>query len=222
MTRNRSIVRRLPTLALLGTLASLTLLTVGCRQDMHDAPKIEPLEASGFFPDDQGSRPLVPGTVARGELRDDDLLYKGLGPDGKPSAVFPFPVTSEVMARGQREFDIFCSPCHDRAGTGNGMVVQRGFKQPPSYNEERLRNEPPGYFVTVITNGFGQMSSYAAQVKPRDRWAIAAYIRALQLAQNAHLTDLTPEERAQFQGPATATPEPETQNQSSTERSEAE
>jgi mono/diheme cytochrome c family protein len=212
----------LPTFALLGALVSVTLLTAGCRQDMHDAPKVEPLEASAFFPDAQGSRPLVPGTVARGELHDDDLLYKGLGPEGKPSATFPFPVTGQVMARGRREFNVFCSPCHDRAGTGKGMVVQRGFKQPPSYNEERLRNEPPGYFVSVMTNGFGQMSSYAGQVKPRDRWAIAAYIRALQLSQNAHLTDLTPDERAQFQGPATAAPVDADQNENSTERSDAE
>jgi len=197
------------------SLALTVLLATGCRQDMHDAPKIEPLEANTFFANGQGSRELIPGTVARGELREDELLYQGLDPDGKPASEFPFPVTLQVMKRGQREFDIFCSPCHDRAGTGNGMVVQRGFKQPPSYHVDRLRNEPPGYFVSVMTNGFGQMSSYAAQVKPRDRWAIAAYIRALQLSQNAHLGDLTPKERAQFQGSddTTATPTPTDQSE---------
>jgi len=200
MMIGRSWKMELSSLALLAALAPLTLSTAGCRQDMHDGPKIEPLEASAFFADDQGSRPLIEGTVARGELQEDDLLYRGLGPDGKPSERFPFPVTVQVMERGQREFNIFCSPCHDRAGTGNGMVAQRGFKHPPSYTDDRLLNEPPGYFVNVMVNGFGQMSSYASQVKPRDRWAIAAYIRALQLSQNGHLADLTPAERARLQG----------------------
>lgn len=221
MKRHPSQRRRLSPFALLAALLPLTLLVAGCRQDMHDGPKVEPLEASAFFANDQGSRPLIEGTVARGELQEDDLLYRGLGPDGKPSAVFPFPVTSNVMARGQREFNVFCSPCHDRAGTGNGMVVQRGFKHPPSYTDPRLLDEPPGYFVNVMVNGFGQMSSYAAQVKPRDRWAIAAYIRALQLSQNGHLTDLPPAERARFQG-GSGEADDSDQNPSTSESNEAE
>src|SRR4029079_9617096 len=120
-------------------------------------------------------------------------VYTGLARDGKPVADFPLPVTREVLLRGEQRYDIFCSPCHDRAGTGRGMVVRRGYKQPPSYHIDRLRTAPVGYLYNVITEGCGVSPSYASQIPPEDRWAIVAYVRALQLSQNARLADLTPE-----------------------------
>ena len=151
---------------------------------MHDAPRYEPLEASTFFADGRASRTLVANTVARGQLREDTHLNEGRV-DGQLATTFPMPVTPAVMARGQERFNVFCAPCHGQTGSGNGMVVQRGFRAPPSYHEERLRNAPVGYFFDVMTNGFGAMQDYAAQVPVADRWAIAAYIRALQLSQRA-------------------------------------
>ena len=158
---------------------------------MHDAPRYEPLEASTFFTDGRGSRTLVANTVARGMLREDEHLYQGTI-DGQLTDTFPMPVTAEMMARGRERFNVFCSPCHGRTGQGNGMVVQRGFRAPPSFHDERLRNAPVGYYVNVETNGFGAMSDYAAQVPPADRWAIAAYIRALQFSQRATVEDVPP------------------------------
>jgi hypothetical protein len=167
---------------------------VGCRQDMHDAPSYDPLQGSTFFADGRSARTLVANTVARGQLRDDEHLYTGkVG--GQVAAEFPMPVTGAVMARGRERFDIFCSPCHGPTGAGNGMVVQRGFRAPPSYHEERLRRVPVGYFFEVMTNGFGAMQDYSAQVPVADRWAIAAYIRALQLSQRATLDDVPADRR---------------------------
>jgi len=168
---------------------------VGCRQNMHNQAKYIPLRESEFFADGTSARPLPAHTVARGYLRADSGVYTGLARDGKPVADFPLPVTREVLLRGEQRYDIFCSPCHDRAGTGRGMVVRRGYKQPPSYHIDRLRTAPVGYLYNVITEGFGVMPSYASQIPPEDRWAIVAYVRALQLSQNARLADLTPEER---------------------------
>ena len=179
-------------------LAGLALLAAGCRQNMHNQPKVEPYRESDFFADGMASRPLPAGTVARGFLREDTALYAGVDASGQPVAAFPLPVTRELLRRGQERFNVFCSPCHDRAGTGHGMIVQRGYKQPSSYHIDRLRQAPPGYFYDVMTRGFGVMPSYAAQVSPEDRWAIVAYIRALQLSQNARLADLSPEERAKL------------------------
>ncbi|HEV3163032.1 MAG TPA: cytochrome c [Isosphaeraceae bacterium] len=156
---------------------------------MYDQPKYEPLEASSFFEDGQSARPLVSGTVARGDLRIDDHLYKGKV-DGKLVETFPFPVDRAVMERGRERFNIFCSPCHGRVGDGHGMIVQRGFSAPPSFHKDSLRQEPVGHFYDVITNGHGAMYSYASRVPPRDRWAITAYIRALQLSQSATLDDV--------------------------------
>lgn len=173
---------------------ALVLLAAGCRQDMHDQPKYQPLEASSFFADGRASRPRIPGTVARGRRDDDALLVSGKL-DGKLSEVFPAPVTKAVLDRGHQRFDVYCSPCHDRAGTGRGMIVMRGYKQPTSFHDERLRTMPPGYFFDVMTNGFGIMPSYAAQIPVDDRWAIAAYIRALQLSQHATLADVPEAER---------------------------
>ena len=173
---------------------ALVLLAAGCRQDMHDQPKYQPLEASSFFADGRASRPRIPGTVARGRRDDDALLVSGKQ-DGKLSEVFPAPVTKAVLDRGHQRFDVYCSPCHDRAGTGRGMIVMRGYKQPNSFHDDRLRTMAPGYFFDVMTNGFGVMPSYAAQIPVDDRWAIAAYIRALQLSQHATLADVPEAER---------------------------
>ncbi|HYC00929.1 MAG TPA: cytochrome c [Candidatus Limnocylindrales bacterium] len=164
---------------------------------MHDQPRLEPLENSTFFKDKRASRPLVKGTIARGELSEDLLLTTGRDANG-PSASFPFPITAEIMARGKQRYDIYCSPCHSRVGDGRGMIVMRGYKQPASFHDERLRMSPPGYFFNVITNGFATMPSYAMQVEVPDRWAIVAYIRALQLSQNASYDDLNAEERARL------------------------
>jgi mono/diheme cytochrome c family protein len=176
------------------TLAILALLAAACRQDMAEQPRYDPLEASRVFPDGQAARPRVAGTVARGELRDDTALFTGKA-DGRPVDKVPVAVTPEVLARGRERFDIYCSPCHDRVGTGNGMVVRRGYRQPPSLHDERLRQAPAGHFFDVVTNGFGVMPAYAAQVPVRDRWAIVAYIRALQRSQHATLADVPPAER---------------------------
>jgi len=167
----------------------LPLLTTGCRQDMHDQPKYQPLERSAFFEDGRASRPLIAATIAQGQLRADELLYTGKSGD-KPATVFPFPITKEVLERGQQRFNIYCSPCHDRMGTGLGMVVPPGLRQPPSYHIQRLRESPVGYFYDVITNGFGAMPDYATQIQPKDRWAVVAYIRVLQRSQNATLADV--------------------------------
>ncbi len=146
---------------------------------MHNQPKIIPLRENAFFADRSGARPLVEDTVARGQLNDDALFYTGKE-NGQLSTEFPFPVTKEVVDRGQERFNIYCSPCHDRAGTGRGIVVRRGYRQPPSYHDQRLKDAPIGHFFDVMTNGFGAMPDYRAQIPPQDRWAIAAYIRALQ------------------------------------------
>lgn len=165
------------------------LLLAGCRADMQNQPYKRPLAESDFFADKRSARPLVEGTVARGFERADTYLYTGK--IGKEVGNFmPFPVTAEVMKRGQQRFNIYCSPCHGEAGDGNGMIVQRGLKRPPSYHNERLRKAPIGYFFDVMTNGFGAMLDYSQQVKPEDRWAIAAYIRALQLSQGATQADV--------------------------------
>ncbi len=170
----------------------------GCRQDMHDQPKYKPQAGSDFFLDRRAARPLPDGTVARGFERADTLLHTGRAA-GQPAAVFPFAVTSAVMERGRERFDIFCSPCHGRSGAGDGLVVRRGFRRPASFHEERLRAMPPGHFFDVMTNGFGAMPDYAQQVPVEDRWAIAAYIRALQRSQRATLGDVPPAERSRLE-----------------------
>jgi mono/diheme cytochrome c family protein len=180
----------------------------GCRQDMHDQPKYKPLGETGFFADKRQSRPLIANTVARGELHDGDSEFytgKRMGKDGKPEDidVFPIAITKDVIERGHERFDAFCSPCHGRLGDGMGMIVRRGFKQPPTYHQPKLRDAPVGHFYDVITNGYGAMYNYAAQIQPRDRWAIASYIRALQYSQNANAADLSAESRAKIP-PATA------------------
>jgi mono/diheme cytochrome c family protein len=173
----------------LPALLALVALTAGCRIDMQIQPYYRPLAKSDFFADDRSARMPVEGTVARGELREDTYFYTGkIG--GNPGDYMPFPVTAEVLARGRERYNITCTPCHGRVGDGNGFIPTRGFRQPPSFHIDRLRKAPIGYFFDVDTNGFGVMPDYAAQVAPRDRWCIAAYIRALQLSQNAPRSDV--------------------------------
>lgn len=165
---------------------------------MHDQPRVKPLAKSDFFADGRSARPLLEDTVARGQLRDDERLYTGkTGQDF--STEFPFSVDRVLLDRGQERYLIFCAPCHGQVGRGDGSVVRRGFRsKPASFHEPRLREKPVGYFVDVIGNGFGAMQDYAAQIPARDRWAIAAYLRALQLSQNATLDDVPPARRAEL------------------------
>lgn len=238
----------------LAGLAALLALAPGCRQDMHDQPRYEPLEPSTFFEDGRGSRPPVEGTVARGSLREDSEFFTGRTGGNRPAGganqgqqpsnigttetgttsasgtsagaagavttggaaltnrsaarssevfaqyegfvtVFPFPVTKEVMDRGEERYNIFCSVCHSRTGDGNGMVVRRGYRKPPSFHEDRLRQAPVGYYFDVITNGFGAMPDYSAQITARDRWAIIAYLRALQRSFQGTPADVPPDQR---------------------------
>ena len=177
------------------------LALAGCRQDMHDQPKYRPLRGSPFFGDGSSARPLVDGTIARGTLQDDEAFFTGKA-GGQPVAELPFAVDEQVLDRGQQRFDIFCTPCHDATGSGRGMVVQRGYRQPPSLHEERLRTAPAGHFFDVMTNGFGVMPDYRAQINPRDRWAIVAYIRALQLSHRAAPSDVPGGDPAKLAKPA--------------------
>ncbi len=170
--------------------AGLAILFAGCnRQDMRDQSRYEPLEPSAFFKDGQASRPLIENTVARGHLRVDTHMFEGKI-DGKVADTLPMPMTQAVLDRGHQRYDIYCAPCHDAVGTGQGIVVQRGFPRPRSYHDAEMKDKPLGYYFEVISKGFGRMPDYAAQIKPADRWAIAAYIRALQLSQSAKFDDL--------------------------------
>jgi mono/diheme cytochrome c family protein len=175
----------------------LTLGSAACRNDMHDQAKLRPFRKSAVWKDGSSARPLVPGTVPRGFLREDRAFFAGQGPDGKFLTELPASVTvsKDLLLRGQERFDVFCSPCHGRTGDGQGMIVQRGFKQPSSFHVERLRGERIGTFFDAMTNGFGQMSSYASQIPPEDRWAIAAYVRVLQLSRSAPSSMLSEADR---------------------------
>lgn len=159
---------------------------------MHDQPKFIPLRQSTFFADERSARPIVTGTVARGQLREDPLLYTGKV-NGADATIFPFAVDEARLRRGRERYDIYCSPCHARTGDGDGMVVRRGYRRPPSFHDDRLRTVAVGHFFDVMTNGFGAMPDYAAQVGAEDRWAIAAYIRVLQLSAHALLAELADE-----------------------------
>ena len=166
---------------------------------MHDQPKYRGLRGSEFFGDGLAARPLVAGTVPRGELREDALLYTGKDANGAIAAVFPFPVDENVMSHGQERFNIYCAPCHGRTGMGDGMIVQRGYRRPPSFADPRLREAPVGHFFDVMTRGFGAMPDHASQIRAADRWAIAAYIRALQLAAHATMADVPAEQRSRLE-----------------------
>ena len=182
--------------------ALLLVATAACRQDMHDQPSYTALQQSDFFPDGKASRPLVENTVARGSMDNDALVPS---PDTLATE-FPIAVTDAVMKRGQERFNIYCSPCHGRTGAGDGMVVQRGYPRPPSYWDpvRDLKSKPVGYIYEVITNGLNRMPAYETQVPVRDRWAIAAYVRALQLAATATPDDVPAAERASLDKPASS------------------
>jgi mono/diheme cytochrome c family protein len=195
---------RLRQISAVAALASIALLS-GCRLDMHVQPRQNPLSRSDFFADQRSERPPVEGTVARGQLHDDTYFYTGKA-GSSPGDYMPFPVTKEVLERGRERYNIYCAPCHSRVGDGNGFIPSRGFaRKPTSYHIERLQKAPLGYFYDVITNGFGIMPDYASQIPPQDRWTIVAYIRALQLSQNATQADVpsgqaVPSEPPQFRG----------------------
>ena len=195
----------------------LCLLPVaaGCRQDMHDAPRYDPYEQSAFLPKGSSAQPLVAGTIARAaapgdRLNEDELLLTGKL-NGQPATVFPFAITRADLDRGQERFNIYCSPCHGRTGEGNGMVVQRGYRQAANYHIDRLRKAPLGYFFDVITNGFGAMPDYRAQIPVDDRWRIIAYVRTLQLSYAATTTDVPAAELEQLKsGVPAGSPAPAT------------
>jgi hypothetical protein len=193
---NRRILRGLYVFSV----AAVALTLFGCRLDMHVQPKYLPYEGTDFFADGRSERQPVAGTIARGQLRLDELFYSGKQ-NGVEANVFPFPITRADLERGRERYNVYCTPCHDYTGSGEGMIVQRGFPQPPSYHIDRLRTAPVGHFYGVITNGFGAMYSYAARIEPADRWRIAAYIRVLQLSQNAKINDVPAEDRGKLSQP---------------------
>lgn len=204
MRRRVSIVRAI-------AFAAACLALAGCRQDMHNGPRYRPLRASEFFTDGSSARMPVANTVSRNPLATDELLYTGKV-NGTLANEFPMPVTAAVLARGQERYNIFCSPCHGRTGQGDGMIVQRGMRKPPSFMEDRLRNAPAGYFFDVMTHGFGAMQDYAAQIPVADRWSIVAYERALQFSQHAAIGDVPDDRRGDLDRPAApagAAPRPE-------------
>ena len=183
-------------LALLGA-----LIFAGCDlRDMYEQPKYEPLQPSAFFDDGRSARPLLPDTVAHGQLRTNLVFFTGKSGTNFVAQI-PLPVTKELLRRGEERYDIFCAPCHDRVGTGRGMIVQRGFRPPQSFHIARLREAPAGYFYDVMSTGFGAMSDMASQISPDDRWAIVAYLRALQLSQHATTAQIPEEERKKLEAP---------------------
>ena len=188
--------------------SGLALLT-GCRQDMHDQPSYKPYAQSSFWPDQRSARPAIDGAVARGKLKTDTRLWKGRAADGTFITEIPMPVTKALLMRGQQRFNIYCTPCHGRTGEGEGMIVQRGFKHPPTYHSDRLRQQPPGYIFDVISNGFGSMVSYASRIPMEDRWAITAYVKVLQFSQNATTADVPEADRGRIEAaPAGHSPAP--------------
>jgi len=195
------LIRRIPL-----ALTILALFAAGCRQDMHDQPKIEPLEANAFFADGVGARPLPAGTVARGQLRDDVHLWQGKDAAGQFVDALPagIELDRELLEHGKSRFEIFCSVCHDSTGSGRGMIVRRGFKQPQPLYQERLLAMPLGYFFDVVSNGYGLMSSYSKQLSVSERWAVVAYLRALQLSQTARLAELPAALQQDFHAAASA------------------
>ena len=213
-----------------GSLVSVVPLIVAiamcsaCRIDMHVQPRQNPLSRSDFYSDQRSARPPVEGTVARGQLHEDTYFYTGkIG--NNPGEAMPFPVTKQVLERGRERYNVFCAPCHSRVGDGNGFVPSRGFaRKPPSFHIVRLQKAPLGYFYDTIAEGFGIMPDYASQIPPQDRWNIVAYVRALQLSQNATMADVPagqkiPSEPAKFREPGSGAtlPVPETKSEETKE-----
>jgi cytochrome c5 len=180
--------------SLLAAVAAVVVSAAACRRDMQDQPKYTPLEASNFFVDGRSARPIPHGTVARGHLNDTDSFHTG-AENGAFLNAIPMAITKSMLARGQQRYQIFCSPCHGMLGDGDGMVARRGFKIPANFHTDRLRQAPPGYLFQVISNGYGAMPDYGDQIHVDDRWAIVAYVRALQLSRDATITDVPPQER---------------------------
>ena len=189
-----------PVRKILPALLAMIFVTAGCRIDMHVQPYYRPLTKSDFFADGRSSRLPVDGTVARGDLRDDTYFYTGKV-NGNLGDTMPYPLTKEVLDRGRDRFNVYCTPCHGRVGDGNGFIPSRGLRHPPSYHIDRLRKVPLAYFFDVMTNGFGVMQDYSAQIPPRDRWAIAAYVRALQLSQNVNSAELPAGQKVPSEAP---------------------
>jgi mono/diheme cytochrome c family protein len=185
--------------------AALALALAACRADMQDQPKYKNLRGSAFFDDHRSARPVVEDTVARGFLYADQRFLTGKE-NGAPVATLPVPLTRALLERGRDRYGIYCTPCHGQTGNGLGIVVQRGYRQPPSFNIDRLREAPIGYFFDVQTQGFGAMMDYAAQIPPSDRWAIAAYVRALQLSQRTTIADVPAADRGALQARPPALP----------------
>ncbi len=181
----------------------LVVFAAACRRDMQDQPKYKDLRGSSFFDDRRSARPLPEGTVARGFLNADRRLVTGKE-NGQPIAVLPLPLTRELLSRGRERYGIYCTPCHGMTGNGLGIVVQRGLRRPNSFHIDRLREAPVGYFFDVQTRGFGAMMDYAAQIPPEDRWAIAAYIRALQVSQRTRIDEIPEAERRALESPDAA------------------
>ncbi|MDQ3089282.1 MAG: cytochrome c [Acidobacteriota bacterium] len=217
------------------TIIGLMLISVGCRYDMQDQPRYKSFKKSEFFSDNKAMRDLPEGTVARGFLRENKAFYTGkketsgtvapvettIDATGNtlvasfPDAIeeFPLPVTKELLDRGEQRYKVFCIVCHGPVGNGDGMIVRRGFPQPPTYHDDRLRNAPVGHFYDVITNGWGKMSSYSSQIPPADRWAIVAYIRALQISQNPNGMSAMPMTKTANTTTATPSSSPNTNTQ---------
>jgi mono/diheme cytochrome c family protein len=186
------------TLMRLMLICAVLLFFTACRQDMYNQPKAKTYSATEFFADGTSARPLPPHTVEYHGARENEVFYTGLT-NGVLLAKLPMPVTPELLQRGRERYDIYCAVCHGATGEGQGEIVQRGFPAPPTYHSERLRNAPIGHFYDVITNGYGVMYPYASRVEPSDRWAIAAYIRALQLSRHAAMSDLSPNEQRRLE-----------------------
>lgn len=183
-------------------IAALLLALTGCGRNMYDQAKYETYDPSPFFTDETSSRPLIDGTVSRSRGAVDSVFFTGQGEAGIATEL-PVALTEAVLQRGQQRYNIYCSPCHNYSGNGEGMIVQKGFVQPASFHDERLQAAPVGYFFQVITNGYGRMYSYASRVPPEDRWAIAAYIKALQYSQDAPVADLPADVRERLEQAST-------------------
>jgi mono/diheme cytochrome c family protein len=188
-TRKQEVAKVMRSKAIAVATMTAVLVLAGCRQDMHNQPKFVPQRGTTFFADGRSARPQVENTVGRDQLHENAYFYTGLQ-GGKEGDGLPIALTETTLERGQERYNVYCAPCHSRVGNGNGMIVQRGYKPAGNFHTDRLRNAPLGHFFSVITNGYGAMPDYAAQLTPEDRWAVAAYVRALQLSQNATAADV--------------------------------